>query len=193
MDIKIIQDIINELEIHHPETLVHMERTAMYSLALARRLNMSPKDKERAYMLGFLHDIGKLKTPKDILNKQEPLTKEELERVKTDIFYGSNLLKFKPGFEEIADLLNYHQEHYDGSGYLGIKGEEIPFVCRITQLADSYDAMRYRKGMKHQDAIIEMRNNAGKQFDPNLVEHFIRAVVKEKLLKLETLENLKED
>lgn len=190
MDIKVIQDIIDELEGKSPELLVHMERTAMYSLATAKRLNLDIEEKELAYFAGFLHDVGKIKTPIEVLEKEE-LSNEELKLIREHIFYGSNLLEYKEGFKKIANLINTHQEKFDGTGFPGkFKGENIPLISRITHIADAYDVMRYKKGMKHQDVIVEMRNNADTQFDRELIEHFIRAIVKERLLKLETLEGL---
>lgn len=191
MDIKQVQNILDALESKDSNILVHMERVAMYCLATTKRLNLSDEEKELAYFAGLLHDIGKIKTPLEILNKEEALTSEELKLVKDHILYGSNLIRFIKGFEKVADLLDTHQEKFDGSGIPGLlKGEDIPLISRITHLADAYDVMRYKKGMKHQDAIVEMRNSADTQFDRELVEHFIRAIVKERLLNLENLENL---
>lgn len=185
MDMKVINDIVNTLEEYDLEIVQHMERTAMYALALARRFNFEPKDKEMVYLAAFVHDIGKIHIPLEILHKSEELTPDELNLVRENIFYGSNLIEFKKDFSEVAKYITTHQERFDGTGYKGLKGEEIPLFSRITHLADAYDAMRYVKGMKHQDAIVEMRTNAGTQFDPELVEPFIRAIVKEKLLNFD--------
>lgn len=187
MDMKLINDIIEVLEEYDPEIVQHMERTAMYALALARRFNFEPKDKEIVYLAAFVHDIGKIHVPLEILHKADKLTNDELSFVRENIFYGSNLVEFKKDFSEIAKYITTHQERFDGTGLKGLKGEEIPLVSRITHLADAYDSMRYVRGMKHQDAIVEMRTNAGTQFDPELVEPFIRAVVKEKLLNFDNI------
>lgn len=191
MDIKLVQDILDELEVKDPNILVHMERTAMYSLATAKRLNLTAEEKELAYFAGFLHDIGKVRTPIEVLNKDGKLTEDELTLVREHILYGSNLVRFKKGFLKVSELMDSHQERFGGQGFPGkLQGTNIPLISRITHLADAYDVMRYKKGMKHQDAIIEMRNCADTQFDRELVEHFIRAIVKERLLNLESLENL---
>lgn len=158
----------------------HTERVTKYALAIARQMEASrtydfpPKFFENLYIAGLLHDIGKIGVPEAILCKQDKLTEEEYEIMKTHTTRGAEILSALTGFEEVINGVKYHHERYDGSGYPeGLKGEGIPIVAAIIAVADTFDAITtdrsYRKGMGKDVAIAEVQKYSGKQFNPKPV------------------------
>lgn len=122
--------------------------------------------------------MGEVGIDRKILQKPASLTKEEWEEVRRHPEIGFRIAKACHEFIPISDVILYHHEHYDGSGYpRGLVGEEIPYLARILALIDAYEAMThdrpYRKALAHDDAILEIRNNSGKQFDPTLTPVFL--------------------
>jgi HD-GYP domain-containing protein (c-di-GMP phosphodiesterase class II) len=132
-----------------------------------------------------LHDIGKIGVPDSILNKPGKLDTDEWVIMKRHSEIGSRITQSVPEFVRISDYILAHHERWDGNGYpRGLKGEEIPLLSRILCIVDAYDAMTseraYRKPMTPEAAIQELIENAGKQFDPDLVE----LIIKERLFEL---------
>jgi HD-GYP domain-containing protein (c-di-GMP phosphodiesterase class II) len=129
----------------------------------------------------MLHDIGKIGISLETLNKTEPLTDNDWLDIKKHPEVGYRILSTVNDLAEIADFVLAHHENWDGSGYpRRISGNEIPFQSRILALADAYDAMTnphsYKRAMTEEEAIAEIRANAGKQFDPELSELFIQTI-----------------
>lgn len=128
------------------------------------------------------HDIGKIKIPDSILNKPGKLSISEMKIVKKHVIYGAEILKEKGFNDTIVKSVLYHHEKFDGTGYIGLKGYDIPFYSRIIAIADSYDAMinyrPYNKIKNHAEAIEEIKKNSGTQFDPELVAQFLRMATK---------------
>lgn len=121
-----------------------------------------------------LHDIGKLGVPDAILHKPGPLTDEEWEVIRMHPIWGEQIVRRVPRLERIARIIRAEHEQWDGGGYPdGIAGEEIPLASRVILSCDAYHAMTsdrpYRKALGHDDAIAELRGNAGGQFDPRVV------------------------
>ena len=129
-----------------------------------------------------LHDIGKIGIDDSILNKPGKLTPEEFDVVKQHPSKAEEILKPLEFLNEALSLIKLHHERYDGKGYpLGVNGEEIPLGARIMAVADTYDAMisgrPYRKSVFTKEQVIEeIKSNAGTQFDPKIVDAFLRII-----------------
>ncbi|WP_425059392.1 hypothetical protein SCACP_40850 [Sporomusa carbonis] len=163
------------------ETEQHAERLQSYCLAVGRELALSIKEMEELVLLAKLHDIGKVAIPEDILKKAGPLTFEEWEEMKKHPAIGYRIAQNTPELTAVAEYILAHHERWDGQGYpRGLKGEEIPLLCRILAVADAYDAMTqdrvYRKAMSREEAMAEIERNAGTQFDPAVADIFLRTM-----------------
>jgi len=138
---------------------------------------------------GLLHDIGKIGIPGYILNKPGPLTREEFDGVmKTHSTLGANIVKEVPFLKDLHSLILHHHEHHDGSGYPdGLSGNEIPLGARILHVADAFEAMTsnrpYRDSLGKREALKRLTDNKGKQFDPTVVDAFIRMAERKGWLK----------
>lgn len=125
------------------------------------------------------HDIGKVGIPDQILFKNGPLTLEEMVIMKRHCEIGYRIAQASPDLLPIAEWILKHHEWWNGKGYpLGLKGEEIPLECRILAIADAYDAMTndrpYRKALTREEALSEIKKCSGTQFDPRLVDMFLK-------------------
>ncbi len=175
---KTIKLIAAALDAKDPYTHGHSMRVTMYSMILAKKLNLDDTMLEEIETAGLLHDIGKIGIPQSILCKPGKLTDEEFEVMKSHPEQGEKMLKDIKKLTLISNWLRTHHEKWDGSGYPnGLKGEEIPLSGRIIALADTYDAMTsdrpYRKALSHEIAIDEIKRCAGTQFDPVLAQLFV--------------------
>lgn len=169
---KYINDRLNELCSYSPETFSHSRRVASLSALMGKIYGMNEKDVERLYWCGLLHDIGKLKTPLDILNKNAVLTAEEFEIIKKHATEGYELIKDFVS-EKLSEVILLHHERLDGSGYPNsITEKNISFEARNIMLADVYDALTekrsYKESLSDEVAMqkIYMQNQ---QFDQNVV------------------------
>ena len=159
----------------------HVRRTQIYATQMGKLFNVSPKELQALHAGALLHDIGKLAVPEYILNKPGKLTEAEFAKMKIHPTVGGDILKRVNFPYPVEDIVRYHHEKWDGSGYpKGLKGEGIPLVARIISVVDFYDATRcdrpYRKGMKREDSLSLLRGMVGSSFDPKVVETFIRHV-----------------
>ncbi|MBI4335261.1 MAG: HD domain-containing protein [Candidatus Omnitrophica bacterium] len=178
-----------------PYTHGHTERVTKYCVAIGKQIkdmgvSLDDKFDENLRVSALLHDVGKIGTPDYILNKKGPLTRKEYEEIKKHPVIGASILAPIKELEDVIEAIRYHQEWYNGEGYPeGIKGEEIPLVARIIMAADTFDAMTtdrpYRPRVMDQVAIQEIKDGAGKQFDPLVVEAFTRAYYKGNIVDFE--------
>jgi putative nucleotidyltransferase with HDIG domain len=166
------------LDLKDAETEHHSKRVTAYTIAIARKMGL-PKEEIRVIARGaFLHDIGKMAIPDDILTKPGKLTEAEMDIMKEHCYRGYKIVSRIPFLAEAAEIVYAHQERYDGLGYpRGLKGEEIPLGARIFAIADTLDAMRsdrpYRKAQSIAAARKEIELWAGRQFDPSIVKVFL--------------------
>jgi response regulator RpfG family c-di-GMP phosphodiesterase len=169
------------LDARDPHTSQHSTRVTSLSMSLAGALDLSQEDRDTLYIAASLHDIGKVGIPDNILLKPSGLTSEEFAVIRRHPDIGADILKPLPPMAREREIIRHHHERYDGGGYpLGLKGHDIPYLSRIITLADSFDAMTsnrpYRKGMSSSEALEEITQCRGGQFDPELAEIFIQKV-----------------
>ena len=163
------------LDLKDSETEGHSKRVTAYTIALARAMGISPAEIKIIARGAFLHDIGKMAIPDEILRKPGKLSPEEQEVMREHCTRGYHILRKIPFLSGAAEIVYSHQEHYDGSGYpSGLRGTEIPIGARIFAVADALDAMTsdrpYRKAGTFDDARKELLRCFGTQFDPGVVE-----------------------
>ena len=148
---------------------------------LAESLSLSEAEVEEIRLAAVLHDVGKVGIPEHILNKNGPLNPEEWDTMKTHVTFAARLLEPLPQLARIRLMVLHHHEFFDGSGYPNaLSGEDIPIGARIITIADSYDTITsdrsYKKGRTAEEALAELERCAGTQFDPRLIEAFVRAM-----------------
>ncbi|MCA1574296.1 MAG: diguanylate cyclase [Acidobacteria bacterium] len=161
----------------------HVRRTQIYASEMGKLCKVDGPELQALFAGALLHDIGKLAVPEYILNKPGKLTEAEFAKMKIHPTVGGDILRRVNFPYPVEDIVRYHHEKWDGSGYpKGLKGEAIPLVARIISVVDFYDATRcdrpYRKGMKREDSLGLLRGMAGSAFDPRVVDKFIEHVEK---------------
>ena len=179
--LKTIQGFAKALEESDKYTRGHSERVAVYARLIAEGLGLDERQVELAYQAGLLHDIGKIGIAYEKLNKPGKLTADEVAMFRRHPTIGVRILEGIPFMRDLIPGIKYHHEHYDGSGYPeGLKGKDIPLLGRIIAVADTYDAMTsdrpYRKALPHEVAKAELIRCSGSQFDPDVVEVFLRKI-----------------
>ena len=171
--------LAHTIDAKDPDTNGHSRRVAGYTKQIAQSLGWSEQDSENAYFVALPHDIGKIGIPDAVLKKQNRLTDKEYELMKKHPAIGADILKDIKMLDGLSNGTLYHHERFDGSGYpSGLKGDEIPLIARIISVADTYDAMTstrcYRKGMGQETALAELKKQSGRQFDPKIVNQFLK-------------------
>jgi len=156
----------------------HARRVAFYSSLLADRLNFSAAERELVRISAFLHDLGKIGVPTELLLHDGPLDSAERAVVERHPEIGARLIKPLDIGSSISLAIRHHHERWDGAGYPdGLAGEEIPLVARVIGVADAFDAMScdrpYRPALTRELVCTELRRSAGEQFDPNLAKEFL--------------------
>ncbi|MFZ4712504.1 MAG: HD-GYP domain-containing protein [Bacteriovoracaceae bacterium] len=179
-----VKAILNALDQKDHYTFGHSMRVAYFSIVIGEQLGLDSDAMYDLELSALFHDIGKIGIPDSILNKPGRLEEEEFNIMKLHPVKSGEILEGFDGFEQIALNAKLHHERYDGRGYPdGMKGEAIPTYARIILIADTFDAMTssrpYRKGLPYQVAYDELRQFAGTQFDPKLVELFIKGMNQE--------------
>jgi putative nucleotidyltransferase with HDIG domain len=169
------------LRAHHEESGEHTPRVARISLRIARAMNLSPSRTQDLYFGALLHDVGKLVVPQSILNKRcgERLTESEWETLRAHTWRGTTLLQGRGFNEAILCVVEEHHQFFDGTGYpYALAGDAISLEARICSVADAYDAITadrcYRAGSPDAIARHEIAAGAGTQFDPAVVEAFLK-------------------
>ena len=159
----------------------HSQQNAEFAVALGKAVGLSEGAVNALRVGGLLHDVGKIGVPDDILKKPGALSEEETRIMRDHVVLSNLIVHGVPNLQDVSDAVYNHHERWDGLGYpRALKGEDIPLAGRIMALVDAYSAMildrPYRKALSAEEAAAEMRKNAGKQFDPDLVEPFLQVV-----------------
>jgi len=169
------------LDARDPYTYGHSQKVAKYAVMLGEAIGIEPERLSALKTAALLHDIGKIGVPDSLLLKQQRFNDDERKEIQKHSTIAASIIKNIPSLVNLLPHILHHHERFDGTGYPeGIKGEEIPLESRILAIADSYDAMTslrpYRPTLKMQDAIAELRQCAGTQFDPKLVKAFCEVI-----------------
>ena len=171
----IVLTLSNTIDAKDTYTNGHSRRVAEYAREISRRYGYDEAEQEKVYMIGLLHDVGKIGIPDAIINKPGKLTNEEYEIIKTHPAIGAEILKNITEIPELSYGAHWHHERYDGKGYPDkLRGEEIPEIAQIISVADAYDAMTsrrsYRTVMLQNKVREEIANGLGTQFAPRFAE-----------------------
>lgn len=175
ISMQIVKTLSGAIDAKDTYTNGHSTRVADYSQKIARRAGFSSEIQEDIYMMGLLHDVGKIGIPDAIINKPTKLTDEEYAIIKNHPLMGAEILGNISELPKLIVGARWHHERYDGKGYPdGISGEDIPVEARIIAIADSYDAMTsrrsYRDVLPQTQVRAEVEKGKGTQFDPELAD-----------------------
>jgi putative nucleotidyltransferase with HDIG domain len=177
-EIHITDILLKSIDAHIPEKRGHSHRVAKYSNIIAKAINMSEEKKKRLYLASLLHDIGFLR-----IQAEEMLTREDC--IKHSVI-GYEMIRPINFYSDITPFILHHHERYDGSGYPAkLQGEAIPLEARIIAVAEAFDAMTsgsyYKVPVKLDEAVKELEENSGTQFDASLVEAFTKNILPDHL------------
>lgn len=166
------------VEAKDPYTRGHSERVSKYAVLIGEKLNLNEEDLRKLKIGGLFHDIGKIGIPDSILLKESKLNDDEYSQIKNHPSIGSHILGDVSMFIDIIPIVLHHHEKYDGKGYpYQLAGEDIPYLARITALADTFDAMTskrsYRDALPIEIVKEEFKKCSGSQFDPNIANVFL--------------------
>lgn len=177
-----IKGLLSTISAKDKYTHAHSERVSSYAVMIGKAMNLSINEITVLEYAGLLHDIGKIEIPKTLLNKNESLTEDELLIIRQHPVYSENILEPLEDIDNLLDYVRHHHEKFDGSGYPdGLSGDEISLGARILCIADSFDAMiserPYCKRKNTEEAIMELRQYSGTQFDPAIVDIFSELMI----------------
>ncbi|WP_054957735.1 bifunctional diguanylate cyclase/phosphohydrolase [Paenibacillus dakarensis] len=186
-----IRDIEQQLKLFlykDVDTFKHSKRVFRYAIEMSEVLKLESVEKRNFVLGALIHDIGKLEIPWGILNKKDKLTPEEWETVKRHVTWGKRIAETNEKLKDLVPYIELHHERYDGDGYPhGFKETQIPRLCRMLTIIDSFDAMTterpYQRTKTIEEGIAELRRCSGTQFDPELVEIFIQ-YMEQRILKM---------
>ena len=186
----IVRVVAASIDARDPYTMGHSTRVARISRMLGQQLGFSGEELEHLEKACLFHDVGKIRTPDNILLKQQTLTHPEAEEMRSHPIDGAEILKMAPSLQRYVPVVLMHHEWFDGSGYpYGRRDSEIPIHAQIIALADAFDAMTttrpYRAALSLDDAVEEILRFRGTQFSPMLTDVFVRMAREIPLLETE--------
>ena len=179
LSLRVVQTLADAIDAKDTYTNGHSGRVAKYAREIAARFGYNQKQQDEIYMMGLLHDVGKIGVPDAVINKPDKLTDEEYALIKTHPAKGDRILKNIKERPKLAVGARWHHERYDGRGYPdGLKGDAIPEEARIIAVADAYDAMTsrrsYRDILPQEIVRAELIKGKGTQFDPQFADIMLR-------------------
>lgn len=176
MDAYAVSVLLEALFKHSQLTYYHSLHVAVTARQVAMKLGLEDLEVERIFLGALLHDVGKLKIPQSILHKKGRLTPAEWEKMYRHPEEGSRFIPDTPPWQPIKEIILYHHEKWNGKGYYGLEGLNIPLGARIIALADAFDAMTswrpYQEARCLSAVLREIEECSGSQFDPQVVEAF---------------------
>jgi diguanylate cyclase (GGDEF)-like protein len=178
----LLDGLVRSIDRRDHYTRAHSENEAQYAVLMGEALGLSDESLRALRIAGLLHDVGKVGIPDRILRKPGRLTEDERETMQRHVLITERIVAGVPHLEDVLSAASSHHERFDGTGYpRGLRGEDIPILGRLLAVADAFSAMTedrpYRKALPLSAAIRELRDCAGTQFDPDLVEIFISNVL----------------
>ncbi len=187
--LQIVQALAASVDAKDKYTHGHSSRVADYAREIAKRAGFGEAEQDSVYMMGLLHDVGKIGIQDAIINKAGRLTDEEFASVKTHPAVGAEILKNISDYPELMTGARWHHERYDGRGYPdGLSGEDIPEIARIIAVADTYDAMtsnRSYRGVMPQAAVrAEIERCGGSQLDPRFAAIMLQMIDEDKTYRM---------
>jgi HD-GYP domain-containing protein (c-di-GMP phosphodiesterase class II) len=179
--LRIVRGLLDLISEKDPVTAQRSQRVASFALLVADELSLSEQERYELWLGSLLHDLGQVGTPDVILQRAGPMTPEEWDVVRRHAALGEQVVRGMLSSEVVSAVVGCHHERYDGLGYpRGLAGEEIPRMARIVAVADAFAAMvddrPHAPKMSWPEAMIELGRHAGTQFDPAIVNAFLRAV-----------------
>lgn len=180
-----IRSILETLQNKYLDEKEHSNRVSAWCVAVGKTMKLRPEALNELAMAGLYHDIGKITIPDDILKKPGPLSESEWEIMKKHTISGYQILRAADRYSNLAEYALTHHERFDGTGYPNqLRGEVIPLYSRIISVVDAYEAMTsdrpYRKALPKTEALAELKKHQGTQFDPTVVDAFIKVLEKNK-------------
>ncbi len=177
----VVESLADAIDAKDNYTKGHSGRVAAYSKEIAKRYGYDDKSQEKIFMMGLLHDVGKIGVPDEVINKPGRLTDEEFAKIKKHPKIGGKILGNIKEMPELAAGAKWHHERYDGKGYPeGLKGDDIPEEARIIAVADAFDAMTsnrsYRDAIPLEIVKGEIEKGRGSQFDPKFADIMIKLI-----------------
>lgn len=176
-----LDKIMTYLDEKGVETQEHVNSVVDMAFKVGIAMQLDYKELEKLRLLALIHDIGKCSIDNEILSKKEKLTEEEFLIAQNHTKIGYKLATMIPEISHISKEILHHHERWDGKGYVnGLKGEDIPLLSRIINVVDAFDIMIngtiYKDKISKEDAILELKEHSGKQFDPNIVDTFLKII-----------------
>ncbi|MDH7500907.1 MAG: HD-GYP domain-containing protein, partial [candidate division NC10 bacterium] len=172
-----VRALVVAIDAKDPYTRNHSENVMNITLSITHQIGLEPEKQEDMKLAGLLHDIGKIGVRTETLRKEEALNEEDRREIQQHPEVGAKIISTVGHLHRLHPIILHHHERFDGRGYPhGLKGEQIPLGARIIAVADAFDAITssrcYRPAKSRDDAMAEMKREAGFQFDPRLLEAF---------------------